>query len=235
MQARVHAHPTSRGFIATTFLLIGLAVAYWPSHAAAQTTSSTPYACDFESNYCNFSEQSKLGDAPDSTLLRRSSLVPSGRNGGWAVRLHTEVGDNNVHGSGTWERDDLTLGPGAQYCNEGQEEWWALSVMFPSDYVYPPFNEGGVVMDFHHNASNGLPNLSIDTMPQGRGMRIRGQGGPTIDGGQYTSWFNDPYNGGTSDVTRNQWYDFVFHIKWSSTSAGFSEAWLNGKKVHSYS
>lgn len=229
----IHDIAVARAFTAATFILLAIAVACWPRHAAAQNIpASASYSCDFSNGYCDLGEQSKLGDAPPDTA-RRSSLVSTSR--GMSLQLHTEPGDDQVHGSGTWERDDVGKAPDPSYCNEGQEEWWAVSVMFPSDYVYPPGPESGVVLDWHHNSSSGLPNLSIDTMPNGLGMRVRGQGGDTLNGGQYTSWFNDPYNGGTNDVTRNVWYDFVFHIKWSSTSAGFSEAWLNGKKIHTYS
>jgi len=35
-------------------------------------------------------------------------------------------------------------------------------------------------------------------------------------------------------VARNVWYDFVYHAKWSATSGGKMEAWLNGKKVMTY-
>src|SRR5437763_462821 len=95
--------PRVRMLAAASVLLIGAAVALWPGRAAAQVSSGTPSACDFENNYCDFGEQSKVGDFPGA----RSSLVPSARSGSWAVRLHTEPGDDQVHGSGTWERDDL--------------------------------------------------------------------------------------------------------------------------------
>src|SRR5690242_1142113 len=210
----------ARVLAAATSILFAIAVACWPRHADAQNIPpSATYSCDFSSGYCDLGEQSKLGDAPPDA--RRSSLVSTSR--GMSLRLHTEPGDDQVHGSGTWERDDVGKAPDASYCNEGQEEWWAVSVMFPSDYVYPPGPESGVVLDWHHNSSSGLPNMSIDTMPNGLGMRVRGQGGAVLNGGQYTSWFADPY-GAQGDVTRNVWYDFVFHIKWSATSAGLSEA-----------
>ncbi len=228
------APDAARTWAGLLFLFLITVFAGAPRGAAAQSSSipgDAAYQCDFENSWCEFSEQSALGDVPSGTA-RRSSIVSPGRNGSTAVRLHTESGDNSVHGSGTWERDDLTLGPSGSYCNEGQEEWWAVSVMFPSDYVYPPGPEGGVVLDFHHNADNGLPNMSIDTMP-GTGMRQRGYGGATVNGGQYSAQIADPY-GAVGDVTRNKWYDFVFHVKWSSSSNGYMEAWLNGKKFQMY-
>jgi hypothetical protein len=29
-------------------------------------------------------------------------------------------------------------------------------------------------------------------------------------------------------IVRNQWYDMVYHVKWSSGSDGFFYAWVNG-------
>lgn len=37
--------------------------------------------------------------------------------------------------------------------------------------------------------------------------------------------------GSNRDVPRNRWYDFNFHVKWSSSSDGFLIEWLNRKKV----
>lgn len=226
----------ARAFVGATFLsLVALGLGARTAQAQSIAIPSTAtYSCDFESSYCDLLEQSAVGDAPPSSA-RRSSLVSPGRLGSYAVRLHTEPGDNNVHGSGDWERDDLEKAPDASYCNEGQDEWWAISVLFPSDFVFPPAGSSGGagVFDFHHNADNGLPNFSVEMMP-GSGMRIRGYGGSQVNGGQYGVQIADPY-GAVGDVTRNQWYDFVVHVKWSSNSDGLSEAWLNGRKIESYS
>lgn len=32
-------------------------------------------------------------------------------------------------------------------------------------------------------------------------------------------------------IVRNAWYDFVYHVKWSSGSDGFFNAWVNGVQV----
>ena len=215
------------------FLAIAAVTLAWPLAASAQSTGfpGTSYACDFENTYCDFAEQSKLGDAPPSSL-RRSTIVSGGRTGSFAVRLHTEPGDNQVHGSGTWERDDLTKAPDASYCNEGQEEWWAVSVLFPSDYSFPAPGQGADIIDFHHNSSSGLPNFGLEARGES-GLRISGYGGAQLNGGQYRVQIADPY-GAVNNVARNVWYDFVFHIKWSSNGDGVSEGWLNGKKILSY-
>jgi hypothetical protein len=187
------------------------------------------YSCDFEQTYCDFIEQSKLGDAPPDA--RRSSIVAGGRSGSWAVRLHTEPGDDNVHGSGTWERDDLSKSPAADYCNEGQEEWWAWSIMFPSDYVFPPGPESGIILDFHHNSGSGLANFEIATVA-GAGLELRLHAG-NLNDEVLRQAIPDPY-GATTGVTRNQWYDFVIHVKWTSGAGGFTDMWLNDAHVVHY-
>jgi hypothetical protein len=35
-------------------------------------------------------------------------------------------------------------------------------------------------------------------------------------------------------VVRNQWYNFVYHVKWSSGPDGFFDAWVNGVQKMSY-
>jgi len=195
--------------------------------ASLPPPTSAAFFCTFPSSPtdCGFHEQAKA--------LPRATIVNIGRDGGTAVRLHTEPGDNSVNGSGTWERDDLSLGVSSSYCNEGQDEWWAHSVLFPSDYVFPPGPEAGIVMDFHHNSSSGQANFELQTIPN-IGLRLRGYGGATINGGQYQAVITDPYGAAVGTVARNVWYDFVYHAKWSATSGGMMEAWLNGKKVMTY-
>lgn len=205
-----------------------------PATAASPSAYSPKptYACDFERTYCDFAEQSAIGDAPPSAL-RRSTLVSTARSGAYAVRLHTQPGDGGVHGSGTWERNDLQKPLDPSYCNAGQEEWWAVSMLYPTDYFYPAPGQGGVFIDFHHNSDGGLPNFSVEVRGES-GLRISGYGGGQINGGQYRAQIVDPY-GVTGNVARNVWYDYVFHFKWSSSSDGLSEAWLNGKRILRYS
>ena len=202
-----------------------------PPSTGGTISPSALFACDFENSYCGFSEQSAVGDAMsnDTTTPRRSSFVTPGRSGSKAIRLHTEPGDDQVHGSGDWERDDLSLGTSPSYGNQGQEEWWAHSIMFPSDFVFT----FGVLLDFHHNSSGGSPNFGLMTVP-GSGLRYSIFGGSTIDGGRRDYYFPDPYGMPAGSVKNNVWYDFVYHIKWSSGSDGFIEAWLNGKRIFTH-
>jgi len=233
MQRHVPTNPsigTARTRAASLFITLVAALALHAASARAQTTiaSNAAYSCDFENTYCDFNEHSKLEPSG-----RRSTLVATAASGGRGVKLTTLVGDNNIHGSGTWERNDLSKPPDASYCNPGQEEWWAFSVMFPDDYVFPPGPEAGIIMDFHHNASSGQANYEIQTIP-GIGLRARGYGGSAINSGKYDALIPDPYGAPTGSVTRNQWYHFVLHVRWSPNGDGLMEGWLNGRKYQSY-
>lgn len=178
-----------------------------PSGALAEVE----FFCSFERSPtdCGFREQAKVPG--------RATLVDyPRRHGAKAVRLHTEPGDTAVKGSGLWQRTDLTLDQKATGCHEGAEQWWAHSVLFPSDYVPPA--RGGVVADFHHTGPSGQANFHVDAMPFG--LRLRGFGGAVLNGGRYEVTLGP--------VVRNRWYDFVYHVKWSSGQDGFFFAWVNG-------
>ena len=129
MQSRAFRPRANIALAFASVLFVALVLQF--QNAFAQAIPSTArYSCDFNGGYCDFSEQSKLGDAPPAS--RRSSIVSAfSRSGGQAVRLQTQPGDSGVHGSGEWERNDLQKPRDSSYCNEGQEEWWAVSVLFP--------------------------------------------------------------------------------------------------------
>ena len=232
-------HATTQSLSQRARTLVGslavlvLGTAFYAHNVHAQSGGNIPaaasYACDFENTYCDFNEQSKL----ESTGGQRSTIVASAASGIRGVKLTTLVGDNNIHGSGTWERNDLSKPPAADYCNAGQEEWWAFSVMFPEDYVFPPGPEAGIIQDFHHNSSSGQANYEIQTIP-GIGLRARGYGGAAINTGKYDALIPDPYGAPTGSVTKNQWYHFVLHARWSPNGDGLMEGWINGKKYQSY-
>ncbi|HSN21512.1 MAG TPA: heparin lyase I family protein [Usitatibacter sp.] len=182
---------------------------------AAPHAPGVSWSCDFEGTYCGMEEQSKVEPG------RRSRFVSTARDGRQAVELVTLPGDDQVHGSGDWERDDLELAPSPDYCNEGQEEWWAVSILFPDDYVWKGLGE---VMDFHHHADGGQANLNLVAGPQG--LRLHGFYGDVKNPREYKAELGR--------IRRNRWYDFVYHVKWTSRGDGFLTAWLDGRKVLSH-
>jgi len=201
------------GTLLVAGLLIGCAQTPREAPAAVLPHGSVSWACDFEGSYCGMDEQSKIEPA------HRSSFVSTARSGKQAIKLTTLPGDARVHSSGDWERDDLALAASPDYCNEGQDEWWAVSMLFPDDYVVP--RQGGVVLDFHGTASTGQPTFNV--MSQPTGLRLHGFYGDMKNPQEYRVELGR--------VKRNVWYDFVYHVRWSSKDDGFMVAWLNGKKV----
>ena len=164
--------------------------------------------------------------APDRAI----GVVVAGRNG---LRLHTEPGDTNVSGSGASERCDVALRNG-QERHQGDEDGWAHSILFPDDYAIPPVGHWASPFCFHDlplptdTRVSGQANFHLFANPGGL-LTFRGNGGPVIDdgsGNQYT--FVQDKDIGV--LVRNVWYDFVYHVRWSSGADGFFKAWVNGAK-----
>ncbi|HKQ26941.1 MAG TPA: heparin lyase I family protein [Burkholderiales bacterium] len=156
----------------------------------------------------------------------RAVVANVGRDGGTGLRLHTEPGDDNVSGSGAYERNDVALIPNDAYGKQGMEQWWAHSVLFPDDYAIPSSGSPAIVFDFHDTRNKGgYANFHIFVWPGGL-LAFRGYAGPTVimedNGNQYI------YGAEIGPLVRNVWYDFVYHVKWSSGSDGFFQAWVNG-------
>ena len=191
-------------------------------------TPAASFSCDFPSapTNCGFILQAA---APD-----RAMIVGPGRDGPTAVQLTTEPGDIDLFGSGTAERADLELPPSPAYCNQGQEEWWAHSLMFPSGYVVPLAGlltlNWGVVFDFHHTGSSGQANFQIVSLPTGLELWVAG-GSTVVNSPGDPGFYRVPIGTVQFDV----WYDFVYHVLWSSGSDGYLQVWLNNRQVMSYS
>lgn len=193
--------------------------------------SNVAYSCDFSSSWqdCQLGEQAKAAG--------RATMVTVG--GVNAVRLHTEPGDNNVAGSGPNERNDLTSSQATTDGYEGKVHWWAHSILFPYDYVDPPESTAyswnfGIVADFHNSAPGaGQANFQVNAMPATAISPDR----PT--GLNFEIAYGDQFNptvykAPIGPVVRNQWYNFVYHVKWSSGSDGYFDAWVNGVQKMAY-
>jgi chitodextrinase len=202
--------------------------------APAPLAGTVAWSCDFlnSTTDCGFGEQAKVAG-------RATLLASGGRNGGKAVRLNTQPGDNNVAGSGSYERNDLTLNQSSTDCYEGRDQWWGHSVMFPLDYIDLPMSTAtswndGLVFDFHNsNPGAGQANFQILTYP----LTALSIDRPTGLGFQvaYGDQFNPTkYYVAVGPIVRNVWYDFVYHVKWSSGADGYFDAWVNGVKKMSY-
>ena len=199
-----------------------------PSDAHAHTDVAARFGCEFLAPWstCGFSPQAK---APDRVTL----VEVAGRPG---VRLRTLPGDHGVAGSGGAERADMALSPEATGCFQGQEQWWAHSLLFPPDYEAPVATPAdpwpwGVVFAFHHTGSQGQANFQVEVADVPPRLRLAISAGPVVSSGAPGSptrrWPIGP-------IVKNRWYDFVYHVKWSSDSDGWFDAWLDGEQILHY-
>src|SRR5947199_6875969 len=199
-----------------------------PPPASAQISPSAAWSCEFANSAtdCGFYLQAAASN--------RAAVVGPGRDGSTAIELTTHLGDIDIAGSDANERADLALSPSSRYCNQGQDEWWAHSLMFPPGYVPPPVAavwNWGALFDFHNSAAGGgQPNFMVYATPTGLELHMAG-------GANTVNLPSDPgyYSIAIGPITKTVWYDFVYHVKWSSGSDGLFQAWLNGRQVMNYS
>ncbi|TLZ33768.1 MAG: PASTA domain-containing protein [Gammaproteobacteria bacterium] len=215
-----------RALAVAVALAIFLLTPLQPAHA--QISPNAVWSCEFTNS------PTDCGLSLQAAASTRATLVGPGRDGPTAVQLTTQPGDINIAGSGSNDRADLTLSPSSTYCNQGQDEWWAHSVMFPPGYVPPPVAavwNWGAVFDFHNSAAGGgQPNFMVYATPTGLELHMAG-------GANTVNLPTDPgyYSIAIGPIVKNVWYDFVYHVKWSSGSDGLFQAWLNGQQVMNYS
>jgi len=211
-----------------TALAVSICVLAPPPPASAQISPNAVWSCEFTNSAtaCGFYLQAAASN--------RAAVVGPGRDGSTAIELTTQLGDINIAGSDSNERADLALSPSSRYCNQGQEEWWAHSLMFPPGYVPPRVAavwNWGALFDFHNSAAGGgQPNFMVYATPTGLELHMAG-------GANTVNRPTDPgyYSIAIGPIVKNVWYDFVYHVKWSSGSDGLFQAWLNGRQVMNYS
>jgi hypothetical protein len=184
--------------------------------------SAVAFSCSFVGAVfdCGLEEQAELPG--------RAEFTSVARDGSKGIRLHTEPGDNNVASSGEMERDDLWLSQAASDGYEGREAWWAHSIYFPDDFTVPTW-ESYVVFDFH-NSGPGPWQANFHVAFEGQAdstqpglLSLIGYGGVNSGDGRFDAVLGQ--------VQKNVWYDFVYHVRWSSGPDGFFDAWVNGKRV----
>ena len=170
---------------------------------------------------CGFTLQATSSD-------RITSIEVAGVPG---VRLETLPGDQRVAGSGRAERTDLALSPQATGCEEGAEQWWRHALLFPDDYVLPQVTPAdpwpwGVVFDFHQTGSEGQANFQVQVAGRPPGLQLAISGGPVVSNGGPGS---PTRQFAVGPIIKNHWYEFVYHVRWSSGADGLFAAWVDGR------
>jgi polysaccharide lyase-like protein len=194
----------------------------------ASHAPDAPFNCAFDGawNDCGFTAQAR---APD----RITTVEVAGVH---AVRLETQPGDSGIAGSGSAERADLVLSPQATGCSQGAEQWWRHTLLFPADYTAPVATRAdpwpwGVVFDFHQTGAEGQANFELEVAGQPPTLRMAISAGAVISSGAPGSptrrWIIGP-------IAKSHWYEFVYHLRWSSGNDGFFSAWVDKRQVLDY-
>lgn len=188
--------------------------------------------CDFE----NITSCSQGLTNLQCASSNRASNVQASRTNSYALALTTLSGDSNVNGSGGWERCDISFG---LQSTEGVDEWWWSSAYLPDGFHMPVGSDQcqSIGPEFHSVYSGDTqPNFEMQLCPPPYGWMARvygGAGSPQTDGPGRTNFsITDPFGG--VPATKNKWYDVLMHTKWSYTSAGVTQVWINGKQVINY-
>jgi hypothetical protein len=159
----------------------------------------------------------------------RASVVPSpGRVGQTALQLQVLPGDTDVAGSGSRaERTDAMIGAALTDAVEGREQWWGWSTYFPSDYRPTPSTAWNIFLDFHNTGSDGQANINFlaDTNFDPPKLEMTVYGGSSPQTAKQSAL-------AIGRAHRNQWYDFMLHVVWSSNPhVGLVELFLSGRRI----
>ena len=168
-------------------------------------TASTVWRGDFETG--NTSQWDRQQTVSSSRLLVVSSPAREGR---YALKTTVRQGDNPINASGN--RNELL------YLDRepaGSEFFYKWSTLFPQSFPRSP--KWQIFTQWHHDGNGGSPPLEFYVVDDQLRLRVGGANGKII-------W--------RAPLQREQWNDFVLHVKWSpDPKAGFVELYHNGKVV----
>ena len=182
--------------------------------------------------------QNKAGDSATDTA--RIALLSGGRDGSSAIRFRTLDNDRDVHGSGHWERSEIQMSSEDSAAIEGTDSWWADSLYLPLDSVLPSTTETQANLFQFHGTYGSAPNFSLSIINQTGNNPHKvfraytagdsPSGGLDGMGTQYTYLIDGAHRRMGQcifdDVQLGVWYDFVHHIRWSSSGTGSHEIWM---------
>jgi hypothetical protein len=166
------------------------------------------------------------------------------RKGKYALKLTIRPGDAVVGGDKARDKEraefirlnnckkgSCTLGTEGA---EGTELWYAWSILIPEDYKYVSAKPNYQIMgQWHDQPKPGekptgySPPISVHYESSGDAQRFRIEYGLRQRGGPLQE-FDAP-------IQKGKWVDLMFHIRFSTGSDGFVEAWRDGESFKSSS
>jgi hypothetical protein len=185
--------------------------------ASGALHGSPQWSGDFETG--DLSQWRGLQAKDPSRVTLESDVVRQGR---FAARFEVRPGDNNVAGSGSGERADLLIHNSTTEGVEGSEQYWAWSTYFPADFD-APMGGWNVFVGFHHTGKTGQSPVHF-FVDDRKTIKMR------VMGGNFEHPVKRYFT--LARLTKGRWYDFVFHVKWSSDPRiGFVEVGVNRLRI----
>ncbi|MCF2487396.1 polysaccharide lyase [Dyadobacter sp. CY347] len=131
-------------------------------------------------------------------------------------------------------KGDLSMGvPWSEFGlspNKNREEWYAFSVYFPQSFVKDTMEESIVqwqaLPDFSKGENWRSPPLLLGVLNDNVVLEIRSDSKEVNQQGDYS--FTRLNLG---KLEKEQWLDWVFHVRWAYDNTGIIEVWKNGKLI----
>ncbi|MCB9484100.1 MAG: heparin lyase I family protein [Dehalococcoidia bacterium] len=159
--------------------------------------------------------------APPGGIGRTKETARAGSSAGYAL---LKPGDERSFAGGyraEWHGDD--------HAGKGTERWHGISYFFPSDY-----NQGSNSATWNDRlifqfADQGSPmfSLHLDVDREQLWVRRKLPNRDSNGNPQFETL-------GRWDFKPGQWYDVVFHVKWTTDNSGFFDVYFNGERKVAY-
>jgi hypothetical protein len=180
------------------------------SISALAARSNLIFNLDFEGSN-PFDENKVYKQGCCSYSVTQSNSIA--REGSSSFRAEVKASDASVSSG---YRAELTTGG---YNTSGTEVWVGYSSYFQD---WNSFGGGEHVVQWHPNNGSGSAELSLQTAANKFDV-VR-----SLNGTNYRQ------TTGVKTIVSNKWYDFVWHIKWSTGTTGLIELWIDGEKYYSF-
>ena len=159
------------------------------------------------------------------------------RDNGSSIRFHLMPGDCSKTFSGDWDdceqnnqRVDLSIDSPT---NRAVEEFYTLSMMLDANFSLQQHRPNKSrwadinLFQFYRRGNGACFNLFVNY-----GFRSLALDNRCANGLSYDHGSRILYDLGKSDF--NTWYDFVFHVRWSSNQDGFFKVYESGTELLNY-
>lgn len=151
------------------------------------------------------------------------------RSGSYSLRFYLKPTPLNQWPSAGEASHRAELGPKynspvSHYPSEGEEVWYGMSYFFPADFVFAPENIENDIRFIIGQWQHGSPGSAILALEViGDEIMLQRQTGNSTS----SNWVTPDT---ITTITRGQWLDMVFRVKWSRTG-GIVQCWVNGQQM----